>query len=162
MKMKRKKCNSNLIILLWIGLVIAFFSLFSEVRSTLQTKDVGRCVNVAIFGKLELKRVDRMVVSLNGAEVTVTDPTVIDKIVSETTVATHGAIHDGNDGKIELYRGDKLQRSMGWSACCDVVQVYEADLTHWVIGHPEINNAGCVYLSSELVEELKLLLADAK
>ena len=157
--MKRKKLNSDLIILICIGLVILFFVLCSEVRSTLHTKEYGRCINVAVFGKLELRNVDRVVITKNGAEITVTDSTLIDQIVSETTVATHGRIHDANDGTIRLYRGDKLLRSMGWSTCCDLVQVYEADLTHWVIALPEINDAGFVQLSADLVEEINRLLA---
>ena len=158
--MKQKKLNSDFIILICIGLLIAFFALFSEVRSTLHTKEYGRCINVAVFGKWELKNVDRVVVSRHGAQTTITDQTLIDQIVSETTVATHGNIHDANDGKIELYCGDKLLRSMGWSTCCDLVQVYKADLTHWVIAHPEINDAGFVQLSADLVEEINYLLSE--
>ena len=157
--MKHKKLNSDFIILICIRLVILFFVLCSEVRSTLHTNEYGRCINVAVFGKLELRNVDRVVITKNGAEITVTDSTLIDQIVSETTVATHGRIHDANDGTIRLYRGDKLLRSMGWSTCCDLVQVYEADLTHWVIAQPEINDAGFVQLSADLVEEINRLLA---
>ena len=160
--MKQKKINSDFIILACIGLVIVFFAVCSQVRSTLHTKDYGRCINVAVFGKLELRNVDRVVITKDGAEITVTDSTLIDQIVSETTVATHGRIHDANDGTIRLYRGEKLLRSMGWSACCDLVQVYDADLTHWVIAHPEINDAGFVQLSTELVEEINRLLASSK
>ena len=119
----------------------------------------GKCVSIAPFGKLEVMGIDKAVITVGGVSVTVTDANLLSRIVDETKVATHSytCTHDNmKDRCIDLYRGDKLVRSMKWYECQDAVRVYDVDLTHWIF--PELGagvaEAGYAELSRELVKEL--------
>lgn len=131
------------------------------------TRRGGACTSVVLFGKLEMKDVDKVVISSDSKSLTITDPELVDQIVEKTKVADYGfSIGCGcceiKDRRIELYRGDRLVRSMDWYES-DIVKVYERDLTHWVFfvrddGHVYIDQyAGYVLLSQELEERLDAL-----
>ena len=118
----------------------------------------SKFIALSPFGRLELLGVDRAVVTVDGESVTVTDAQLLGRIVDETTVATVADICDGcclKDRTIDLYRGDKLVRSMKWIDGHDNVLVYKADLTHWMF--PPSAKAGRVILSKELVSALEAL-----
>lgn len=156
---KRRPINSDLIILACLAFVVLFFVIFSEIRSTYFDGGAGECLSISLFGKLELKSVDKAVLSENGKEFIITDAELIDQIVTETRVATHAGFCYDRYRRIDLYNGDKLIRSMEWAQCCDTVKVYEPDLTHWlIVPLGGTANEGYVELSDELVDQLGALI----
>lgn len=166
-KKKRIRIHPDLLILICIGglaLVLAlFFSIFSCVRSNISSNQYGKCVSISLFGKMELKDIDKAIIYENNEAFTITDTDLIDQIVSETKVATHADVCYSTQKRIELYRGDKIVRSMGWADCCNTVKVYESDLTHWLI--PELGgtaDAGYIVLSDDLVGKLNAVFDSNK
>ena len=151
---KRKPINSDLIILACLAVIVLVFALFFNTCSYFST-DNGS-ISFSMFGKLELRGVDKMVISVGEEQFVVTDADLLEQVVDETRVATH-ADHGGlNDQKqIDLYRGDQLVRSMNWGDCCNSMRIYEEDLTHWLIG----GKAGYVMLSNDLYDKLDALIA---
>ena len=116
-------------------------------------------VSVA-FDKQTLQSVDRVVIRANDAEYELTDTALVKDLVAETSVATHMAFSCPCDKWIDLYCGERLIRSMGWTSCCDAVNVYDTDAMHWVISIEGIEEGGSVYLSSDLVTTLNSLIND--
>ena len=106
------------------------------------------------FDKKEIKTVDRVVISIEDQEVVITDTDFVNLIVNETKVATHIGISCPEDRRIDLYCGDKLIRTMGWSTCCDTVHVYNADATHWIFSIEGCEEAGFIYLTDTLIEKI--------
>ena len=129
---KRKPINSDLIILACIAVVVLFFAVFSSARSTYFAGGTGECLSISVFGKMELKNIDKAVVTVDGATWTVTDADFLDQIVTETKIATRADLCSDPTRRIDLYCGDECVRSMEWAECCDTVKVYEPDLTHWL------------------------------
>ena len=64
------------------------------------------------------------------------------------------------DRTIEVYKGDRLIRSMVWGTCCDSVKVYDADVGHWLLLTGSKNPSGFVSLSDELVAKLNNLIQE--
>lgn len=163
---KRKPINSDLIILACLAVVVLVFYICTSFRSTLDEGPPGECISISIFGKLELKNIDRAVVTVYAEEWTVTDADLVDQIVFETRTATRvdSECHADCCGcedphmQIDLYRGDKIIRSMEWQGCCDYVKVYEPDLTHWLFAPGYKIEAGFVKLSDKLAKRLTDLL----
>lgn len=152
MRKTDKDLRIELILLGCLVAIILFFAVCSSLR-------VGNgCISFSMFGKLELKNVDRAVLSANGKEITITDESLLDEIVSETRVADEVRTCGSFNKQIDLYSGDKLIRSMKWAECCDSVKVYEPDLTHWLISLDEYADAGYVELSKDLVTKLNKLI----
>ena len=149
---KRKPINSDLIILACLAVIVLFFSICSSFRITAES--AGGCISFALFGKLELRGVDKMVISVGEEQFVVTDADLLEQIVDETRVATHTDLGCANDRQIDLYRRDQLVRSMKWGLCCDTVYVYEEDPTHWLFG----GTTGHVELSRDLADKLNSLI----
>lgn len=152
---KRKPINPDLIILAWLAVIVLVFSLFFHTCSHFST-DNG-IISFSMFGKLELRGVDKMAISVGEEQFVVTDRELLDQVIGETAVATHGDLRCPGtiDRRIDLYRGEKLVRSMEWSTCTDAVFVFEEDLTHWVFP----GEFGCAVLSKDLVSNLNALVA---
>lgn len=163
---KRKPINSDLVILACLAVVVLFFCICTSFRSTLDEGAPGECISISIFGKLELKNIDRAVITVYGDEWTITDADLVDQIVFETRTATRidSECHADCCGcdyphmQIKLYRRDKMIRSMEWQGCCNYVKVYEPDLTHWLLSPGVPADAGFVKLSDELVKQFNALL----
>lgn len=130
----------------------------------------GACTSVVLFGKLEMKDVDKVIISSDSQSITITDQALVDQIVDETKVADYGfSVGCGcceiKDRQIELYSGDRLVRSMRWYED-NIVKVYETDLTHWVFFVRDDGFAhrdeydGYVRLSQELEDHLDALFDD--
>lgn len=126
------------------------------------------CTSVALFGKMEIAGVDKVVISSAEKSMTITDTDLVNRIVGRTKVATW-AYNTGcgccelRDWTIDLYCGDKLMRSMEWLED-DVVKVYDPDLTHWVFPverQQERSIGGYALLSEELEAELVKMFVNA-
>lgn len=164
---KRKPINSDLFILACLTVIVLIFALFFNTctlfRSTYAEGGPGKCMAISIFGKLELKNIDKAIITRNGEEWTITDTELIDEIIGETRIATYvdSECHEDCCGceephyQVELYRKDKLIRAMEWQSCCNSMRIYEEDLTHWLIG----GKAGYVMLSNDLYDKLDALIA---
>lgn len=106
------------------------------------------------FDKQAMQSVNRVVITANGKTAEITDPALIGELVAETAAATHMQLGCPEDKQIDLYCDDRLVRSMGWSSCCDTVNVYDSDMAHWVISVEGSEESGSVYLSPALLERL--------
>ena len=141
--------------------VLLFFSLYAEVRMTISGQ--GKCFSVAFFETQKMAAADRIVIKGNGKEITITDTEVVRELAEQTTVATHANLGCAEDRQIEVYRGNKLIRSMKWGSCCHAVKVYETDVSHWLFSPTDLENlnrnSGWVFLSNEMVDTLNALLA---
>ena len=155
---EKKNLNWEMVILGGVGVLVVAFLCCGLASCNLLSGDVGKCLAISPFGKLELLGVDKAVVTVDGEAVTVTDPALLERIVDATKVATHANVCDDSmkDRTIELYRGDRLVRSMKWSDCAGMLRVYEADLTHWIFQEvgAGYRQTGYVELSDELIREL--------
>ncbi|MBQ7858152.1 MAG: hypothetical protein IJ351_05930 [Oscillospiraceae bacterium] len=163
----RKSIDFGKILRIALGSILVLYLLFCPVvKTSIFEVSMGECVSIAPFGRLELLGIDKAVITVRGETTTAADPELLRELVSETRVATHvrsscgGPGHcDDPKGKLELYRGDKLVRSMAWDLCCDAVHVYEADATHWLIPWWCKYYGGYVYLSEDLADRLTTLAA---
>lgn len=159
---EKKNLNWDLVILGCVGIMVVAFLCCGLASCNLLSGNVGKCLAISPFGKLELLGVDKAVVTVDGEAVTVTDPALLERIVDETKVASLSYTCTGcnmKDRTIDLYRGDQLVRSMEWYDCQDGVRVYDTGLTHWIFPEPGAGmaKAGYVELSRELVNELNAL-----
>ena len=158
---KRKKIDAKWII--WgILIVLALYLLICPmIRISIFETNTGECFSISPFGRLELRGIDKVVMTLYDEQIVITDWNLITKITDETRIATHvrsrcGAPDHCDDpqGRLELYRGDDLVRSMEWDLCCDMVKVYEEGPTHWLIPWWCTSCGGYVYLSEGLADQL--------
>lgn len=149
----KKKVNWEFVVFICLIGLIIFFICCGLSASNPKSK----CLAISPFGKLEIMGIDKAVITVDGETVTVTDTELLNRIVDETKVATEAVScdHGLKDRTIDLYRGDKLVRSMKWYDCQDLVRVYDADLTHWIFS--PATEAGYVELSKELVKDLEAL-----
>lgn len=155
----------------WIRVVIITLSicLFMDVLNALQIlpftyrvnlNDAYGCVTVT-FDTWAMKQADKVIIKANKKEITVTDKALIKEIIKETTVASNGPVGCANDRTIEVYKGDRLIRSMSWGTCCDSVKVYDADAGHWLLLTGSKNPSGFVSLSDELLSKLNTLINES-
>lgn len=112
------------------------------------------------FDKQAMQSVDRIVIRTKDAEYKIADVALVKDIVSETSAATHMNFSCPCDKWIDMYCGERLLRSMGWSSCCDAVNVYDTDAMHWVISMEGIEEGGSVYLSADLVAALNACVTE--
>lgn len=167
MKKKRIVIAVAAAVAIVVALVISIscFSLISygPERNSFGGRYLGACHSIALFGKLEIAGVDKVVISSGDKSLTITDPDLVEQIVDKTKVASWGynvgcGCCEQRGWKIDLYRGDWLVRSMDWVED-DIVKVYNRDLTHWVynveVEYLRFDIAGYARLSGEL--EIKLV-----
>lgn len=163
---KSHPANTKKILLLClvgvILLIIVWAILFSTFRCTLFSKEEGSCLSISLVGKLELRNVEKAVITYNGQMATITDSELLSQLVEETQTANYVHRCNGKTGTIDLYRGDKLVRSMSWSGCCDAVRVYKADVTHWLFSYSLGGEFryGYVYLSDDTANQLHKLIEE--
>lgn len=119
----------------------------------------GECISVSLFGRFELRNIDRVVITSNGNEWTITNPDFIEQLCDETRIAEHVNLCMHDSKTIDLYAGNRLVRSMKWGPCCDAVEVYKPGISHWLIGGFGIDS-GCVYLSDELLAQLNAIIKE--
>lgn len=158
---KPKKIDAKWIIR-GILIVLALYLLICPmIRISIFETNSGECFSISPFGRLELRGIDKVVVTLHEDQYAITDGDLIAMVTDETRIATHvrsrcGAPDHCDDpqGRLELYRGDDLVRSMEWDLCCDMVKVYEEDAIHWLIPWWCPSHGGYVYLSEELADQL--------
>ena len=124
-------------------------------------KKAGMGLSVAFFEKWKMLSVDRIVIETDaGKQIEITDSAIINKILDETTIATHGTSKHGHYERwIYLYNGDNLVRTMKWSTCGDMVELYDADAFHWLFPTEGTAEVGLVYLTEDLVDTLEALIA---
>ena len=146
--MKNKAAVIELCIVLAL-LVVGICSLFRF--------SPGECICVSLFGRFELRNIDKVIISADGKEWTITDPNLIEQLCDETRVAEHinPCTRDGR--KIDLYSGDRLVRSMIWGTCCDQIEVYKPSIIHWVIGGIG-TESGSISMSEELLAKLNAVI----
>ena len=127
------------------------------------------CTSVALFGKMEIAGVDKVIISSENKSLTITDEDLVNQIVDKTKVArwaynTGCGCCEQRGWTIDLYRGDQLMRSMEWVED-DIVKVYDRDLTHWIfpveIQH-ERTIGGYALLSGELESHLVEMFSNAQ
>lgn len=119
----------------------------------------GGCLSVS-FDKMAMNSVDKVLVDFGEKEVEITDPNFVKLLVDETMAATNVHVGCPEDRRIDLYSGDKLIRSMGWSTCCDTVHVYGAGDAHWTVSIEGAEADGFIYLPDSLVDRLNELLGE--
>lgn len=119
--------------------------------------DAHAAMSIA-FDKQAMDSADRVVVTAKGREIEITDPELIAQVAQETAAATHMKVTCPEDRRIDIYCSDRRIRSMGWSTCCDTVNVYDTDGDHWVISVEGIEEGGSIYLSKELRSRLNALI----
>lgn len=146
-------------------LTVLFFLIFAEVHYT--EKGPGECLSVVFFEKQKLKKVDKIILTVNDRKVTITDQDLIRQIVEETAIATHVNLHHDiectEQRQIDLYQGDQLIRSMVWGNCHNEIKVYEPDVTHWLFSPESLlfgsePLVGYVVPSDNLLAQLNALL----
>lgn len=162
MEQKKRKPIQAKWIIRGVLIVLALYLLICPMmRVSIFERNMGECFSVSPFGRLELRGIDKVVMTLYDEQIVITDWNLITKITDETRIATHvrsrcGAPDycDDPQGRLELYRGDNLVRSMEWDLCCDMVKVYEEDAIHWLIPWWCPSHGGYVYLSDGLADQL--------
>ena len=121
----------------------------------------GECISVSLFGRVELRNIDKVVIASNGKEWTITDSNLIKQICNETRVAERVNLCTESSKRIDLFSGDRLVRSMKWSGCCNTVEVYEPGITHWLIAPLGSKvEGGYVKLSDGLIAQLNAIMME--
>lgn len=139
-----------------VGMVLLVLILTTSMAISLNVFDNGGCISVA-FDKSSMTKADRIVIRAAERQYEITDPDVINMIVSETIVATNTDLRYPNtDRWIDVYSENVLVRSMMWADNHDAVIVYNRDSIHWI--YPSVDGAGIVYLSEDLVEVLNAIM----
>lgn len=141
-------------------IVVACCSLF---RFNYFDGEPGECISISLFGRFELRNIDKVIVVSRDKEWTITDSDLIEQICNETRVAERAGpcTESASLKRIELYSGDKLIRSMNWSECCDQIAVYNRGLTHWIFSPPGgSGKIGYVELSDELMARLNEVMKE--
>ena len=164
-KKKHKPIETKWIVCGCLIFLAVYLLICPMMRVSIFETNMGECFSISLFGKLELRGIDKVVMTLRGEKIVITDGDLIQNITDETRIATHvrsrcGAPDHCDDpqGRLELYRGDNLVRAMEWDLCCDMVKVYERDLTHWLIPWWCNYSGGYIYLSDELADQLHALV----
>lgn len=155
------KWNKRILITFCTFFVIVFLNVLQLLPFSfcVNLNDAYGCISVT-FDTWTMKQADKVIIKANDKEITVTDKVFIKEIVRETTVATNGPMGCAKDRTIEVYKGDRLIRSMVWGTCCDNVKVYDADVGHWLLLTGSKNPSGFVRLSDELVAKLNNLIQE--
>ena len=164
---ERKKRIIICVCLALVGVFAAILISSASCRSTFSAGGTGECLSITFFEKHKIKKIDKVVLTdtTNGENkvVIITDTELIREIVVETAVADRANLGCGKTDRrrIDLYHGDKCIRTMMWSDTSErMVNVYNSDLTHWLITPPFmfLNNDGWVELSVELDQKLTALI----
>ena len=113
-------------------------------NASVGVKDVtvcGNCFSIA-FDKWDMMWVDKAIIYVDNEEYVITDIEFVREIAKGTAAAIY---YDGcqaieserrrNDYTrwIELYAGEKRVRRMPWLKAHEYIQVYEADIAHWIL-----------------------------
>ena len=144
-------------LLLWIGLCCAALitlcaSQFIGIHNGLFSSVGGSCIAV-VFDKAEVKGADKVVYKAAGKEITITDSEAVKKIASQFVVANRAGLCNSQDDRyMYIYNGDKLVRSLRWRCCEEIVDIYEADASHWLF--PSECSTGQVELSKDFLDYL--------
>ena len=116
----------------------------------------GSCISI-VFDKQAVLGADRIVYKVGDAEITITDPNTVRMIAEKFVVANRAGLCPSTDQKwMYIYNGDKLVRSLQWRACNEIVDIYEADSTHWL--YPSECTVGQVEVSDEFLDYLDSLM----
>ena len=114
----------------------------------------GGCVCIS-FDKWDMLRADKIVITYRGQTHTVTDPNFVLGFTQGTMAGTYSDYCCANlqEGRIEIYRGDRLLRTMRYVENHDAF-VYDEDATRWVLGGGE----GHVFLTGWVRDEFRRLV----
>ena len=159
-EMHNKKQIKKVIVLLTSLSVLILFIVLLALNVSFGISTGAYAAASIAFDKQAMQSVDRIVIKTKDAEYEITDAALVKDLVSETSAATHMNFSCPCDKWIDLYCGDHLIRSMGWTSCCDAVNVYDTDAKHWVISIEGIEEGGSVYLSADLVAALNACIAE--
>ena len=157
MKHKRRTCIAILATVVFLAAIWLVLAMNASFGGSNLFSEAYAAMSVA-FDKQAMQSADRIVIRTGESEIQITDPAILAQIVKETAAATHTKVTCPEERWIDVYCGDRLIRSMGWSGCCDTVNVYDSDASHWVISVEGMEDGGSVYLSQELVTKLNSLL----
>lgn len=141
------------VVLLSVCLILIII-LFLNVSINGKPFDAGGTICIS-FDKWDMMRADKIVFAVGGETYTVTDAEFI-RAFSQETLA--GTFHEYccsnlNEGRVEIYRGERLLRRMRYIANHDAF-AYEADITHWVLFGKE----GHAFLSKDMWEKLHSII----
>ena len=160
---KRNKIIALCACVVLLGSFLIFLITCVSFSQTMIPGGAGECISIAFFEKQKMGTVDKVVltvrVGMEPKSVTVTDKDLIREITKEVTVATLTDLKVTPMGTIDLYSKDELVRSMVWNIHGKDLEVYEADLTHWLIF--SATGIGITTLSDELADKLDALLEEA-
>ncbi len=116
----------------------------------------GSCISV-VFDKHSVVTADRIVYRVGEQEITITDPDTVQYIAKHFVVANRAGLCPAQENRwMYIYNGDKLVRSMRWRGCEEFVDIYQADITHWLL--PSETKTGQVELSREFLDYLDALM----
>lgn len=140
-------------------LLLILFVNFVAVSTEGAFTEGGGCFSVA-FDKAVVMGADRIVIREGNEVVTITDAELVREIAAEFVVANRTDLCGYQADKwMEIYNGDRLVRSIRWNECCELVEIYEADVAHWV--WPSGSGIGQVELSREFMARLDEIIESA-
>ena len=137
----------------WIIIAIVLLILLLNVDIAGRPEMAGGCVCVS-FDRWDMLQADKIVIEFRGQTHTVTDRNFILGFTQATMAGTYSDYCCANlqEGRIDIYRGDTLLRSMRYVENHDAV-VYDEDASRWVLGGEE----GHVFLTGWVKDELRKL-----
>lgn len=154
---RKKKLYIICSVLVIIALTAAVLCRHIAISASALQRVGGDCFAV-VFDKAAVMSADRIVMREGEKVVTITDKALVREIASEFVVANRTALCGYHQDKwMEIYNGDKLVRNIHWNDHDHLVEVYEADATHWII--PGSYGIGQIELSDELVAKLAAIMA---
>ena len=145
------------VLLALIALVNFVGSFFIAVNT--DTDRGGGCFAVA-FDKADVLNADKVVIRENGMVITITDKDLVREISSCFTVANSTDQCDSRSGSVwEIYKGDKLLRTIVWNGCCEnCAVIYHADALHWLF--PSESGLGQLELPRDVYNHLRTIVAN--
>lgn len=139
------------------AILVALFitSQFVAIHNGLFSSVGGSCIAV-VFDKASVMGADKVIYQVGEKEITITDRETVKEIASHFVVANRAGLCNAQDNRyMYIYNGDKLVRSLRWRCCEEIVDIYEKDVTHWLL--PAECHTGQVELSREFLDYLDTL-----
>ena len=112
-------------------LVVLYFAGFVEIR----TKKDGNCTTVAFFEKQKVAGVDKVVIKdlHSDKQIIITEKELVGDIVEEAAIAPYSTLAVSKDVEVNLYKGDRLVRSMVGDISTGTIIAYQEDILHWIL-----------------------------
>ena len=160
--MKNRKKIKRIVCIVLIACIVLPVLVCVSVRVNV-LGGAGECISIAFFEKINLSKVDKIVLVVYGKDrVEIDDFFTVKRTVWQLDVAEYTGIKVPPEGIMELYDGDRLVRSMTF--CWDGrIEVYEADDTHILI-EPDgtRGKVGVAKISRSVMDKLMQIMEEAQ